>query len=374
MIVYLAMEERTGKTLISLLLCERLKINSVLVLTKKKALGGWQETLAAFPHSKTYQVANYHQAKKLKPVFDLVILDEAHNYISGFPKRSAMWSAVRALTKKKPLIYMTATPYAQGPQGLFNQLALSDWSPWRSYTSPYNWFRHYGIPDPVYLPGRTFESYKKCKTDEVLACVQHLFITKTRKELGFEHEPEDKLHYIELDTKTKQVYNHLLKRKVLNLNGHDLVCDTSSKLRFALHMIEGGSLKIKKLYMTLGNTEKVDYIMETWGDTDTLVIMYNYIAEKAKLETKFKKAMILQATSFAEGIDLSHMQDLVIYSQDFSTARHVQRRARQANKNREHPIVVHYLLVKKAISEQVYQTVSINKTNFVDRVFQRSEL
>lgn len=40
MIVYLAMEERTGKTLTSILVCEAVNVKSVLVITKKKAIAG----------------------------------------------------------------------------------------------------------------------------------------------------------------------------------------------------------------------------------------------------------------------------------------------------------------------------------------------
>ena len=71
---------------------------------------------------------------------------------------------------------------------------------------------------------------------------------------------------------------------------------------------------------------------------------------------------------------MMHIKHLIIYSQDFSTARHTQRRARQANMNRDEPIIVHYLLVKGGISEQVYNTVTINKTNYVDLLFERKEL
>jgi len=73
-------------------------------------------------------------------------------------------------------------------------------------------------------------------------------------------------------------------------------------------------------------------------------------------------------------VDLSAYRHLIIYSQDFSTARHSQRRARQANKKRDTAIKVHFYLVKGAISEQVYKTVSINKTNFVDSVFIKERL
>ena len=36
MIIYLAMEERTGKTLTSILVCEGINVQNVLVITKKK--------------------------------------------------------------------------------------------------------------------------------------------------------------------------------------------------------------------------------------------------------------------------------------------------------------------------------------------------
>lgn len=375
MLVYLAMEERCGKTLVAIMTCEAIDVQRILVLTKKKGIKGWEDTLTKFKHIKHYTVTNYHQAKKFNPKdYDLVILDEAHNYISNFPKRSATWKAVRHLTKGKPLIYLSATPYAQGVQLLFNQLALSDWSPFRQWSSPYSWFRDFGIPDPIYLYGRSVETYKKFRTEEVLGYVRHLFIKARRKELGFKHEPKDKLHYFELSDNVREVYNTLLKAKCIILNDKELLCDTSLKLRCSLHMLEGGVAKIGNEYIILGNTEKIEYIKYHWGDSKNMVIMYNYIAEGQKLAKHFKNATILQATSNAEAIDLYNKEHLIIYSQDFSTARHVQRRARQANMKRETPITVHFLLVKKAISEQVYKTVSINKQNFVDSVFQKEQL
>ena len=370
MIVYLAMEERTGKTLTAILTCEKAAVKRILVITKKKAISGWVDTLAKFKHTKHYTVINYHQAVKVTEDYDLVILDEAHNYISAFPKVGKLWSKIAARTRGKPLIYISATPYAQGVRLLYHQFALSKWSPFKKFTTAYSWFKAYGIPDTIYLSGRQVESYKLANTEDVLRACNHLFLKATRQELGFGHEPQDKLHYIELGPKTREVYNIILKQKVINLNSFLIEYDTTMKLRTALHMLEGGVAKANQDYIELGNREKVDYILKEWGDTEDLVIMYNYKAELTKLESIFKKALILQATSYAEGVDLSHKKHLVIYSQDFSTARHSQRRARQANKNRAEDIIVHFLLVKKGISEQVYKTVSLNKKNYIDSLFE----
>ena len=374
MIVYLAMEERTGKTLTSILIAEQANVDNVLVITKKKALDGWFATLKAFKHTKNYTVVNYHQAHKQTKRYDLVILDESHNYISSYPKQGKLWKEVKTLTNRVPLIYISATPYAQGPQQLFHQFALSSWSPWLKHKNFYQWFRLFGKPYTMPINGINIPQYDRCDTDMVLGCINHLFVTATREELEFEHEPEDVVHNVVLNEDTRHVYNELVEHDLVELSIGMLVCDTSPKLRTSLHQIEGGTIKIEDDRHILANTEKVDFILNKFGDNDSLVIMYNYIKEKDKLEQHFKKAKILQATSFAEGVDLSGYENLVIYSQDFSTARHTQRRARQCNKKRDTPIKVHYLLVKGAISSQVYRTVSLNKKNFVDSVFDRSPI
>ena len=67
-------------------------------------------------------------------------------------------------------------------------------------------------------------------------------------------------------------------------------------------------------------------------------------------------------------------EHLVIYSMNFSTSQYTQRRARQANMKREQIINVHFILVKGGISEQVYKTVAINKSNFVDKYYERGLL
>lgn len=375
MIVYLACEERTGKSLVAILVAEKCEqVDTILIITKKRALAGWQETLTKFQHTKLYTVVNYHQACKVKKRYDLVILDESHNYISAFPKVGKLWKDVNKLTNFVPLIYISATPYGQGPQQLFHQFALSSWSPWKHYANFYNWFRMYGKPYSIEINSINIPQYDRVDVDFVLGCVNHLFVTATRKALGFTHEPTDVVHHIKLSDPTRDVYNELVKHDLVELSVGTVLCESGSKLRTSLHQLEGGTIKIGVNRYVLANVEKVNFILDKFGDVSSLVVMYNYIAEKQKLEHHFKNATILQATSYAEGVDLHEYQDLVIYSQDFSTARHTQRRARQSNSKRDTPINVHFLLVKGAVSSQVYKTVSLNKRNFVDSLFKRSTI
>ncbi len=376
LIVYVATEERTGKTLASILIAERCNgVKRVLVVTKKKALDGWHETIEQYMtpvNPLEFVVTNYHQLKNfVKEKYDLVIIDEAHNYIAAYPKPSQIFKWLKQITKDTPIIYISATPHAQSYSQLYHQLALSTWGPWRQYRTFYKWFKDYGVADFTFVAGRKIINYNTTLEDKVIQDVDKLFITKTRRELDFAQEPVDKVHYIDLKTATRELYNSFLKKRVAFFDGISVAIDSTAKLKNSLHMLEGGVAKVEDQYKVLENREKIDYILENFGDNEDVVIMYHFIAEGMKLREAFKHARILQASSFAEGVDLSMHKHLIIYSQDYSTAKHTQRRARQANKHRTEPIIVHYLLVANGISEQVYTTVSINKVNFVDSLFER---
>ena len=342
-LVYLAMEERTGKTLTSILLAEMTTRTRVLVLTKKKALmgdfdkkaetakEGWYGTFNKYggvpctrvnghpywglPSGTAFTVLNYHAIHKrqengkykltIKPSdYDLIILDEPHAYLAAYPKLGAIWKSTKRLTKGQPVILQGATPYAQGYQLLYNQLRLSDWSPFRGYKNFYEFFADYGIPTLIKTDYGLQETYKKCKASVWTKC-KHLFITYTRKELGFEHEPEDVLHYVELTQDTKDTYNDCMTKQLFITDEFEIMLDSSMKMRTTLHMIEGGVAKEEDSYHQLENTEKINAIQDDFGDTDDCVIMYHYKAEGIKLSQHFKKAKLLQGTSYAEGVDLS---------------------------------------------------------------------
>ena len=375
MIAYLAMQERTGKTLTSILICEQTKCNNILVITKKKALEGWKDTLSKFTHTKTYECINYESLHKLETTnYDLIIIDEAHSNLGAYPKVGKTWKEVYKLTKGKPIIYLSATPSAQTYAQLFHQLKLSSWSPWIKYPSFYNWHKDYGIENIIYLGGRQIKQYNEVKSEKVMKDVEHLFISYTRTELGFEHEPTDILHYVELAEPIKLIYNSLMKDRIVTVAGHEVIADTVMALRTKLHQLEGATLKQEDKNIFLSNIDKISYILKTWGDSNDLVIFYQYQNELSLLKQIFKSATILQGTSFAEGVDLSMYETCVVYSMDFSTAKYTQRRARQCNMKRDTPIDFHFLLVKGAISEQVYQTVAVNRTNFVDSYFNKQEI
>jgi stress-induced morphogen len=145
------------------------------------------------------------------------------------------------------------------------------------------------------------------------------------------------------------------------------------KERVALHMLESGVAKVDDEYLDLGNNEKIDYIKETFGDTTDTGIMCHFVGERLKLEKEFKNAQIYSSSSHAEGVDLSHLKNFVILSSDYSGAKFVQRRERIINILGSATLTVHHILVKGAISEQVYRRVS-KKEDFNNSTYEGRSL
>ena len=96
-LAYLAWQERTGKTLTALLTVETSMAQRCLIITKKKAIEGWEDTLSQWSHKTKFVVINYeslatryktpagktrYKLKYFAKDYDFIILDEAHHAIS----------------------------------------------------------------------------------------------------------------------------------------------------------------------------------------------------------------------------------------------------------------------------------------------------
>jgi len=379
-LVYNTSLERTGKTLSSIELVNLTSRQSCLVLTKKAALPDWLTAIEAYPIGKRFQVINYESVHKIEPdSFDIVILDEAHHGLGKYPKPSKTFLKIAKLVYGLPLIYLSATPHAETFSQIYHQLRLSPWSPFAEYKTFYKWHEEFGIEEVQYLAGRAIKMYNVVQEERVKPIFDSISLGVTRKEIGFKHEASDVRHNITLDPSTWRLINTISQDRVMEVQGYEVLAETVGSMLQKMYQIEGGTLKIEdgmknettKNYVSvsLGNTEKIDYIKANWGDTDGMVIMYNYKQEEILLRQHFSHALIRQADRFAEGVSFKHKEHLIIYSMSWRTSKFIQRRNRQADMERETPINVHYLLVAGCISEKVFDAVVEKNINFNGRCF-----
>lgn len=419
--VYLAGKPRSGKTYTAILIAEKSdKIKNVLVLTTKAAIGntpdkGWRKFVENNPLLKhNYHVTNYEQAgtsktrttsktgKKLKnPVieitlklnpkdYDLVIIDESHN-LGKLGKFNGRYKIIKTLCWNMPHIHLSGTAIVESPNGIYHQMSISKYSPFK-HSNFYDFFRVYGKPYYITAAGRDINQYDKADLEKLMPVINSFTVYMTQEDAGIDSSLQavDKLHYVDLNTKTKKLYNRLQDHQIAKIQWgclteykdgstcpeefeEDLVCDTVMKLRTSLHMLESGVVKIDDEYIELGNTEKIDYIKNTFGDNEGVGIMCHFVGEQQLCRKHFKHATIYSSTADAEGVDLSHLTDFIIMSSGYSGAKFIQRRERIINTEGSNTLLVHHILVKKAISEQVYNKVS-KKQDFNNSTYERTSI
>ena len=395
-LVYISAEERVGKTYAALDIVNKLdkkyKIHNIYVVTKKKALEGWESSLDNYFKkglSRSWILVNYESLHKIpvkkftskntsvfeKP--DLVIVDEAHHALSSYPKPSRAAKLLQAIAYNAPVIFLSATPCAQSYSQLFHQLNITKFSPWDSYRNFYEWARWYVIPETKYITGRQIAVYDKVRKAAITPVLEEYFVSYSRKQANFEFEPEDEIHWISQPDELKEITRKVKNDSFVNLKvrglSHFIEINNSSKELKILHQLEGGTLKIDaSTSINLPYIEKINFIKETFGDHEDIAIFYEYRQEQKLLQEHFKHSLILQGSTFAEGIDLSHIKHLIVYSMNFSAAKYAQRRARQCRIDRKEPIKVHYLLSKGFISEDVYDCVANKHENFTASIYERN--
>lgn len=385
---YLAGKPRSGKTYTSILAYEMSdKLSRILVLTKKNAIPGWHKFTQGNSRLKhNYYVTNYEQVGKLKAEdYDAVIIDESHN-TGAFPKPSLRYKMIRKLCWNMPHIHLSGTAIVESPSSIYHQMYISKYTPFK-HKSFYDFHREFGEPYYIKAAGREINQYDKVK-DSLIPYINQFTIYMTQEDAGIDKSIQaiDKIHMVDLNQGTKDLYNKLQADQIAKVwermntstNGlykddYDLVCDTTMKLRTSLHMLESGVAKIGDDYIDLGNREKINYIKANFGDSEDTGIMCHFVGERQILEKEFKHAKIYSSSSDAEGVDLSHLKNFIILSSDYSGAKFIQRRDRIININGSNTLVVHHIMVKKAISEQVYKKVS-KKEDFNNSTYEATKI
>ncbi|RLB75292.1 MAG: hypothetical protein DRH06_08240, partial [Deltaproteobacteria bacterium] len=318
-------------------------------------------------------VINYESVHKVEGVYDLVILDEAHHAISAIKKTSATWKKVYKKVKGLPIIYLSATPYAETVGQLYNQFKLSQWTPFKGYKTYYEFHNFFGISNKFKLHGRLIEKYDTFKLDMVLKQCDHLFSFKTRAEVGIAHEPQVNVVSVPLHPETLSKMKSWTDLQLVQFGEFMMEGDSDMKKRMVHYQMEGGTMKVSDYTsIILDHTEKVDYIKANYEEKE-IAVMAHFVKKRELLQQALPEAIILSSDGDAEGVDLHRIGKLIVYSMSFKTSKHTQRTARQANHNRDKPILVDILVSDTpAIGRAVYDAVAIKKENFIKSSYERS--
>jgi len=373
--VYLAMEVRTGKTLTSMSICDRLEgVENVLFLTKKKAIKSISDDLKLLCPSYIMWVINYESAHKLPNVkWDVIICDEAHS-LGAFPKPSQRAVMVKKLVEahKSKVILLSGTPTPESYSQMYHQTYGIPGSPFRAYKNFYRWADDYVKVTSKLINGVTMKDYSAA-SGRVLDDMAKYTLSFSQVEAGFVVKTTEEVMYVDLEPKTMALIEKLRKTLVVEGKNETILADTSVKLMTKLHQMYSGTVKFESGNSMVLDLSKARFIKEKFAGRK-IGIFYKFTEELNALKEVFGdelttdlstfevtgQSIALQIQAGREGLSLKQAECLVYYNIDFSATSYWQSRDRMTTRDRTENHI-YWIFANGGIEDKIYKAVSKKK-------------
>lgn len=372
--LYLAMEVRTGKTLTSLGICEKVGADHVLFLTKKKAISSITADLDKLCPSYAIFVVNYESAHKLPDVkWDIIICDEAHS-MGAFPKPSGRAKKVASLVykSKSKVILLSGTPTPESYSQMYHQVYGIPNNPFRKYRNFYAFAADYVHITSKRINGYEIKDYGG-GLRHILDMMSPYTISFTQKEAGFIVETTERVLEVSLLPSTYAIIKKLKKDAVVEGNNEVILADTGVKMMSKVHQLCSGTIKFESGNSMVLDLSKAEFIKSHFAGK-RIGIFYKFKEELNAIKKVFGKDMTesldkfndgcqviaLQIISGREGISLREADVLVYYNIDFSATSYWQSRDRMTTKDRPKNDV-YWIFSKGGIESEIYKAVTKKK-------------
>jgi SNF2 family DNA or RNA helicase len=375
------MEVRTGKTLTSLAIAYESGAKKVLFITKKKAITDIIDQAKEMGYDMEIYITNFEQLQNVDGSFDYIIIDEAHS-LGAFPMASKRAKELKRICQGKKIIYLSGTPSPESYSQLYHQFWVSSYSPFYQYNNFYSWAKDYVTLRKKYVFNRSINDYSLANYEMIKEMTNHLFISFTQEQAGFESLVDEEIHYVTMEQSTYKFADKLKKDKIaINADGQVVKGDTAVKLMNKIHQIYSGTVIIDEPQRTakVFDYSKANYIKDKFKGKK-IAIFYKFVAEFYALQWVFGNKLEFDAKKFneatdtdivfcsqivsgREGINLAGADDLVFYNIDFSAVSYWQSRARIQTKDRTKESKIHWIFSLNGIEDKIYKAV-MNKKDY----------
>ena len=384
--LYLAMEVRTGKTLTSLGLAEKMFMNNVLFITKKKAIDSIESDYKLLTPKYKLIVINYeslHKAPDLK--WDMIICDEAHS-MGAFPKPNKRAKDVKKLIYKTraKVILLSGTPTPESYSQVYHQVYGIKTNPFTNCVNFYRFADKYVRVKEKRINGLYIRDYSN-GMDKIIEKMKPFTLNFSQKEAGFKTSIQEKVLHVALEDLTYNIASKLKRELVVEGEEEIILGDTPVKLMMKLHQLYSGTIKFESGNHMVVDYSKAHFIKEKFKE-NKIAIFYKFKAELEALKIVFDnhlttdlkefketdKNIALQIVSGREGISLKQADYIVYYNIDFSATSYWQSRDRMTTKNRLNNSV-YWVFSKNGIEDQIYKAVT-KKKDYTVRHFKKDLL
>lgn len=367
---YLSMECRTGKTITALSAADNFDAQSVLFITKLKAIPSIKADYEALkPVSFQLDVINYESAHKAKGKYDLVIIDEAHS-LGAYPKPSKRTQEIKTICEGLPVLYLSGTPSPESYSQLYHQFWVCDSSPWKEYKTFYKWAKVYVSVKQKKVNGYFINDYSHADKAKIDRDTKDLFITYSQEQAGFEVNINEHILSVPMNECTGKYISSLRDNLMVEIDGNAILGDTPAKLLTKLHQLSSGTIIAENgLHLTFDKS-KAEFVRQEFSGKK-LALFYVYQSEAELLQSVFpnwtdnpeefqvssNKVFISQVRRAREGVRLDTADALIFFNLEFSYLSYEQGRNRLVSKERTIPADVYFLCSDCGIESKILDAV-----------------
>ena len=383
--VYLSMQVRTGKTLTAMGTAQKLGVDNMLFVTKKKAISSIESDYKLLNPKFHINVVNYESLHKVAGEYECIVLDEAHG-MGAYPKPSKRTKMIKQIIKKQNpfVILMSGTPTPESFSQMYHQVYACPHNPFRNYTNFYKFAKDYVDVVQIRIGAMPHNNYSSGR-QVILDQMKPYMISYTQKEAGFKVETIEKVLKVKMSDLTYSMVKQLKKNLVIEGKDEVVLADTGVKLMSKLHQLYSGTVKFESGKATVIDLSKAEFIRSQFKDMK-IGIFYKFKAEYDALKevygddltddlNDFKttdKNIALQVVSGREGISLKEADCLVNYNIDFSALSYWQSRDRMTTKDSIQNDV-YWIFSEGGIEEKIYRAVT-KKKDYTLKHFQKDLL
>lgn len=352
-------------------------------LTFSKVLGSRQQRMAALAKKADVYLINRENVEWLVDCyrkewpFRTVIIDESSSFKSPSAKRFKALRKVRPMIER--LVELTGTPSPNNLMDLWSQIYLLDQGErlGKTITAFRN---HYFTPASqnghivyswVLLPGAEEAIYKK---------ISDICISMKAKDYLKLPPRTNNVIEVELSGTDWKKYKELERHYVLELEGSDVVASNAATLSNKLLQMANGCIYDENGEAKPIHEKKLDalerVIEESQGQP--VLVFYQYKHDLARIQERFKQAKVLDVSAgdikkWNEGkipVLLAHPQSaghglnlqsgghiIVWFGLTWSLEFYQQANARLDRQGQQNPVIVHHLVAKGTIDEDVIKAL-----------------
>ena len=371
--VYLSMQVRTGKTLTAMGTAEKLGVDTMLFVTKKKAISSIQNDYNKFKPDFDITIINYESLHKVEGKFECIVLDESH-CMGAYPKPSKRTKLVKDMIQKQNpfVILMSGTPTPESFSQMYHQVYACAHNPFRAYKTFYKFAKVYVNVVLKKIGSMPHNDYTQGK-QTILDAMKPYMISYTQKEAGFQAETVEKVLKVKMSDLTYNMVKQLKKNLVIEGKDEVVLADTGVKLMMKLHQLFSGTVKFESGRGQVIDFSKAEFIRTEFADMK-VGIFYKFKAEYDALKSVYgddltteldefdstDKSIALQIVSGREGISLKKADCLVYYNIDFSALSYWQSRDRMTTKDTVKNDV-YWIFSEGGIEDKIYKAVTKKK-------------